>query len=636
MRPACHKFVLAVMLIFGFAGIASADETIIYTYPDIAPDVYIEAGWRSVDPSAHAGDAAEYMDLDSFMTAAGDVMLFPFPHRIHFEYGLDGPNDYFGDISYAYSDIVLARWIKRSLYHNMGTIELVDLNPDSGFLDVDMRDRDEDYGVSFSLDTVSLRLKPLDYPLHLFMDAAFVHKEGDIQQIFMSGSSSIERASESRRIDWETDILGYGSNMHLGPVEVELSHEDKRFLSGGQSVMTEHYEASASNTEGDYPHNLIPNLEGHSDSLKVHTSYTGRFTASANISRGVRYNRDSGAESDTVRGGATAFLRPVDRLFFTFKYHHSENDVSNPDSLKSGYLGYSSYDTALTGVKDSMSTAADEYSVVAKLHTGRWATISAEYDLGSIHRIDADQWELPSLSVKTSLKVSAWGTFPWHLKWRAEAARSEMDSPAYNTDSDSANTGAASLTWSPIDWFSAYAGYACSRGVRDELNFAGDDLDVDAENRLLKHQQLTASVSLPITSRVGVSGGYMMMLDRVRQDMVYVELVDKDVRYKDQSHSYFTSVTYMPMESLSLQGGVTHTVAVAHYLPDEELVTSYSEVSSTQTSYTASADYTFHGGWSAGLSVEYADFNDLVEDGDNPTVSDGNVFVVSVKLAGKW
>jgi hypothetical protein len=55
--------------------------------------------------------------------------VFSFPHRFHLELDIKNRKDYFGDISYAYEDIILFRGINRTLFHNLDNISLVDLDP---------------------------------------------------------------------------------------------------------------------------------------------------------------------------------------------------------------------------------------------------------------------------------------------------------------------------------------------------------------------------------------------------------------------------------------------------------------------------------------------------------------------------
>ncbi len=630
------------ILVLIFCGIASADETPVYTYPEIEPDIFLGTGYRSVAPSSHPSSAAEYEDLRSSAIASGNILLFPFPQRLHFEFDVTGPRDYFGDLSYAYGDILLLRWIKRSLHHNLGRIELIDLDPSTTSPGVDVRDGGRRYGVDFTLDTVSLRLKPFGYPFHLFFNGMFVNKYGEVQQLFRSGSyPDITRASEARRIDWHTNIIDYGSNVHLGPVELEFSHEDKWFLSGGQRVMTEYYDASSTRTAGFYPHNLVPDLTGHTDTLRMHSSYTGAVTVSGSIAQTERYNESSGAQEQILEGGASVFVRPIDYLSFALNYHHLDTDVDNPNTLRSGYLGYAAYTSPITGIKDSMSTSSDEYSAIARWNASRWVTFSADYNLKATQRTDSWHWDLPSQTTKGSETLAASGRLPWHLNWKAAYTHTDMDNPAYNTDSDHADQGTASITWSPLGWLSGSVSYLNSRGVRDNLNFEAST--AEADNRLLQRQQLTCSLSMPVTEKVALSGGYALFTNRVRQDMVYGSsttpatlIYDDNVRYTDQANSYFGSVTYMPIKKLNITGSVNYTVSVAHYLPEDGLLTSYSEVGSEQTTYRTTVGYEFYHGWNAGLEVAYSNFNNLVRDAKNPYLADGHVTDVYVKLSKKW
>ncbi len=58
-------------------------------------------------------------------------------------------------------------------------------------------------------------------------------------------------------------------------------------------------------------HNLIPELKSSTNTLKLHTSYTGGLVASATLSQTDKENRDSGAKADYLFAAGDVTWMPM-------------------------------------------------------------------------------------------------------------------------------------------------------------------------------------------------------------------------------------------------------------------------------------------------------------------------------------
>ena len=214
----------------------------IYKFPEIKPEYSLTGGFRFIEIDG-SERAAEYEYPDNSLIFLGEYRALPFPHRFHIEVDFFNKKDYFGDLSYAYKDIVLTRWISRSIFHNLENIRLIDAGPSERFT-VDVTDPFEKYDLTTMMNTVFVRFKLPDYPLHLYADGDFINKDGKKQQRFLGGSgyfNDLKRTTQKRDVDWNTRNLKVGFNTHAGPVEFDISHSEKRFDSGGDRVLYDFY-----------------------------------------------------------------------------------------------------------------------------------------------------------------------------------------------------------------------------------------------------------------------------------------------------------------------------------------------------------------------------------------------------------
>ena len=130
---------------------------------------------------------------------------------------------------------------------------------------VDIRDAGREYGLSARENKFHLIAKAPNFPLHVYFDGFYMVKDGDVQQRNLLGSgffNNMQRASQGRGVDYTTRIYKIGANSHLGLVEVDFAHIEKRFDVDKAPVLEDAYTPSGYRPAGVYDHNRIPELEG--------------------------------------------------------------------------------------------------------------------------------------------------------------------------------------------------------------------------------------------------------------------------------------------------------------------------------------------------------------------------------------
>jgi predicted porin/opacity protein-like surface antigen len=618
-----------------------------YQFPVIPPAGTIFGGYRFVDLSGSTR-AGEYEYLHDSVALGGELRIFSFPHRLHLDIDFRNKKDYFGDVGYAYEDIVLLRGINRTLFHNLDNINLAGGFTPNATFGVNPKDEGVKYGVRWGMTTVSLRFKTPDYPLHVFLEGSIIDKDGTMQQRFLSETGSYVRTSESRDIDWETRQLTVGTNAHLGPLEVEYSHGEKRFDPGGTHVLYDSYAASVSGgttirNAGIYPHNLVPDLAGSSNTIRMHTSYTGRIVASATLTKIDRENNDSGAKADYFIGAGEVTWTAATNLAVFVKYRHKEADIDNPLTVTIDNVCSPSNYPAGCIVKPSISSRSDTASATVRYRPFSGLTLRAAFDYDRIRRENFEQWDLPEKTQHYTESLSADMRIIRNLNLRAGYAHKDINDPAYNVEPDHSDEGHATISWTPLQRITTFVTYSITKERRDDLNTTeGNGSSLTAKNRDVLRDRAMGAVTYLVSEKVSLTGSYTYIHDKIRQDIVVgSDPAEPFVPDTDLAHSYGLTINYIPNDRINLSAGVSYTLSSGAFsITDPALVqpisvASLSALKTRETDCSLSGEYRFRNGFSAGVQYRYTDFNDVL---DNPwdDVQDGRVHIVLLTLSKKW
>jgi hypothetical protein len=524
----------------------------------------VSLGYRSIQQDGNTL-AGEYEYLKSSAIGALDFEWDPLPHRFVFESYYLNSKDYFAETDYAFKDIVLFNWYTRGLFHNLnhysfGPDDLT--TPSPSFTDLNPSAL---YSVENQLRKGFIRLKTPDFPFHLYADMRTVDREGTIQQRFMRGfTGGLDKVSQSRHIDWNTQEVRVGANSHLGPIEVDYSHLEKKFESLDNKVLYDTYAIPGSNP---VPHNLTPNLESSSDTVKIHTMYSGRVVAGGTYTSGDKKNKDSGARAQYSNAGGDLTLLPVTSVMFVLKYRHYDLDVTNPDTVNNVIPTIPV--PVNVNVRDSISSSRDVVSGTVRYRATDRLTLKGEYvtdttdrtrgTLGTTLVISTTPpvngpafWAVPESTTKGTAKIGLAYRVMNKLTFRADYSYMTVDNPAYDIDPNKSQSARASLTWSPATRINTLLSYSAVREKRDEL-----DAPLAGGSRDAKRDQGLASVTFVIGSRSSITASYAYFQNKVDQTVTYQDGVgpfslESGVPYADIAHVGSLALTYAPIDRMNL------------------------------------------------------------------------------------
>jgi len=620
-----------------------------YLFPVMPLETSLTGGYRFVsDHGAATADEFEY--LHNSPVFGTDVRYFSFPHRFHLNADFENKKDYYGDINYAYEDMVVFRGINRTLFHNLDNLKLIDTKPGDGLYEVMRRDKGEDYGVTVGMSTVSLRLKTHDFPFHVYAEGGLITRDGMQQQRFFLGntsSSSGKRTSDSRDVDWQTKTLTVGANSHLGPIEADYSHGEKWFSVNSDSSMFDPYTAvTASSTRparaaGDYEHNLIPEFRGSSDTLKLHTSYTGGFVASATFSKLSRENNNSGARADYFIGTGEMTWVAAPELTFFLKYRRKETDIDNPSHITiSDRTGANTYtyskSDAFGSIKDSISSQVDTVTGIVRYRPISGVMFKGEFVHDVVNRADSAEWGIPDKTTKNVATLSADARLMKGLNVKFRYTHKNIENPGNNIEPDWSDEVRASVSWIPTPKMNALLSYNAVKEKRSDL----EGLRAGADDREVLRDRFFGSLTYLLLNDLSLTTTYAYMHNKTEQDIASGSITDKMVPNKIFSHFYGADLNYMPQSRLTVGAGINYTLSSGKFYPSDPalLNPSIAEFSALKTKETVcylSGEYRFKHGITAGVQYKYTKLDDAL-DNRYDDVNDGKVHIVFLTLSKKW
>lgn len=622
-----------------------AEEDIhLYQFPKIPPELEVAPGFRFVD--SHGSKSAEdYEYLENSVTLFGEARAFQFPYRFYFIFDALNKNDYFGEMRFTYSDMVSFRSVNRKLFHNTGSVTLFDLDTATPSPGVEVRDSGMEYGVETAMNNYFLRLKPHDTHAHGYIEYWMLKKNGSEQDVSLLGSgwyNDVVRTSQKSTVDWEITMYTIGANGHLGPLEADLSHMEKRFEPEGGKSLADFYSGNAFRAPGAFEHSLTPKLEGSSNKLKLHTSYTGKLVASATLSTNKRENTDSGATVDYFSGSGGLMWMPATKLTFLFRYSHREMDADNPGSVTVPDL--SSPSTSYQyGVKKPISSSSDTILLCARYRLLDSLTLRGHYAYEDTSRDNAGLWDLRGNTNKQTLSLTARADLPKGADLRAEYGFTQYEDPAYNIEPDYSNFGAVSISWMPWPRLLALFSYNITLDKRDFLHYSDTE---EARNLEAERNRELVSLTYIVNEGLSVTASYARMHDIKEQDIAYrslggTTLIDRGSEYEDSNQNLILALDYFSNKRLSLHSEISYTTSEATFSPSSQdllkpvEVNSFSDSEVREVSFGASGEYELRPDLSVGLEYKYAD---MEEELNNPydDIESGGAHFIMLSLSKKW
>ncbi|MDA8173509.1 MAG: hypothetical protein M0018_02840 [Nitrospiraceae bacterium] len=630
-----------------------------YAFPVIPPKYKFHAGYRFAGNSGSARGADEYDFLHNSVVFGGDARLFDYPNRFHLIIDEVNRNDYYGYLNYSYKDLVYFEGDTRAVFHNLGNINLILLTPAPSSVGVDNRAPGASFGYKAGMDDFVFRLKAPGYPAHLYVKGSVFNRDGLMEQRFLGGAGFFNdavRTSEARDIDYTTEAFQAGINGHLGPLEAQYEHEEKRFNANGQPVLFDNFAAAgfppgSTLKAGIYPHNEFSQLKGSSNMLMLHTSYTGEIVASATIWSVDRKNEESGAKADYIFGEGEVTWTPAPSTALFFKYRHRQVDEDTPSAITFDNVCSPSNNTAGTytcSLKPAISSNTDSASATARYYLLPGAVISARYSYDNIRRDNATVWNLPQSTQKDTEWIAMDINAARDLDIKLKYTHRNIFHPSVNSEPNRADEGRISASWLPASWIDALVYYQIGQEHRDTLEFATEQfVPVTAPGgRDVRRDKLLADITFLVKRNLTVSTIYSYMRDKIQEPLAYnnvsgTVLFDPDVPAGQQVNYYAVNAMYSPFDMLTFNAGIGHTVAGIGFTPNAPNITqpvpisSFSTLDMHETDYTISGDYRFKRGMSGSLSYRYSDFTN---EGGNPYTEfqNGTAHIILVSLTRRW
>jgi hypothetical protein len=638
------------------AGTALPELPTVEAQPMEAPGVVLNTklglGYRFVTQDGNPAHAGEYEYLHSSGVGSLDFEWDTLPHRFRLESYYLNSKDYFGELDYAYKDIVLFNMYMRGLYHNLDHYSFGPDDPATPSPSFTDRNPHDVYAIESQMRRAFIRFKTPDFPFHLFADMQTLDRDGLVQQRFLRAyTGGLDKVSQSRSVDWETRDVRLGMNSHLGPVEAEYIHEEKKFQVNSDKVLLDTYSAFVPAMI--IPHNEVPELKSSQDTVKLHTSYSGGFVAAATFSNGDKKNQDSGAKTDFRNAAADITFIPVTSVTLVVKYRHYDLDTSNPDTvLMPGLMpGPATY-----AVRNSLSSTRDQVSGILRYRMNSSLTIRGEYLFETVTHDQSDgsilsplqvtppppsgsapnYWNVAHRTTKSTEKIGVTYRIMNKLSLRADLRATQVTDPAYANDPDRINSGNATMTWTPVQRVIALASYGGVRERRSDLS-----APLGGGSRKSDRDQALGSLTFLVGKRSSVTASYLYFRNKSDQTITFRDgtgafILEDGVPYGDKAQVFSLAASVVLGEGVMLtadgsKGYSEGNFRVNGMVPNTAGIDVLSDMKVVEDIYGASVAIQHSKSLSSEFRFQQRRYDDHIDD-----TQDGKFSTLLAALSLKW
>lgn len=589
-------------------------------------DIAFGYRWVLQEGSSAAG---EYEYLHPSLAGRAIIEYDPLPHRFLFEAFVNNEKDLFGEFDYAYSDLVMFTSNVRKIYRNLPHLSLGEdnvLTASPSITDLDPT------GVYFSESTMTraqLRLKTPDFPFHLYLEAKSFEKQGTVQQRFMrSFANGFSKASQARDIDFETTEAKITVNSHVNFLEIEYSHAVKEFGNSKDKSLNDITAVS-------YTHNQVSDTESSTDTIKVHTSHTGRIAAAATYSSGERENKDSGVKAEFVNAGGDFTWIPTKNLTASLKYRHHEVSQDGPATVNAVSLtGTTTY-----SVKDAIGYTKDAVSGYVRYRATDRLTLRAEAIYDTLSReFDPGAWALDEEITRATMRLGTTYRVTNRLMLRGDISRQTADAPADsmdNTYADTTDSARGLLTWMPSSWFNLSLSAGTVREKRDDMAapFTGP--------RESERNRGQASLTFLAGKRTAIIPTYAFYQNKQTSAIAYTDAAngitaEEGVPYGDAAHVASLAMTHALTDNVTLTADGTRTWSRGSWLNAGTVAgsTGIADLSSLkliETEVGGEVQVRYSKNVGTELRYRYRELDDRLDDAE-----DGTVQLILATLTVAW
>jgi hypothetical protein len=597
-----RRRILIILFLLFLPEILFAEESFWDSRHAYRPTYEFSTGYSIINTSDSL-NALEYFKYEDSLLFKSNIEIFPLPHRYHLQGFTSSNNEYYLDTGYAYSDILLSRYISVGFQHNREYYSLPSTDP--SYTEFNFKNIDLTTNKNFSSEVLRhdlfLRLKVPNYPFHIFGKFKEYYQRGKLQQRYMIGyfTVKIDRVSRDRHLKLSTREIELGSNGHFGPVEIEYTHTERRSNLSGEQVLYDLYPEISETPADIYPHNLIPEFEGSSDVLKLHTSYTGRIVASLSAKRLKNRNRFSRAESKIDYYSATFTYIPNTKLSLFMRLYYIEKEHNEPEeSILQGTNNIIRYP-----IRPSPDSIIRRVSFNLRYRPFSRAGIVGEYSITDKTRSDLDEWHLlnEKETIIQSISLRFYSRVIQKFRIRAEYSFKHYHNPFYNSEPDNSHRIKLQGNYQPAKWLILMATYHWLSKDRNRLTYYDGGLDKVfqlSNARRIYHHNLNWLITLIPTDKVSITGGVSYFKDSVKGPLVFSRFkgdgthnagepyIVGNVPYTDESVSYSIGSTLRYNDRVSISAELIHTISKGGFRTGDPQISDIASLSKLKISET--------------------------------------------------
>ena len=310
-----------------------------------------------------------------------------------------------------------------------------------------------------------------------------------------------------------------------------------------------------------YTHNLVPDLESSVDTVKVHTSHTGRISATATYSSGDRKNTDSNVKATFVNAAGDFGWIPTKDLTVAVKYRHYSVDQDNPDTVS---VLTSLNTTTTASVRNAINYQKDIMSGMVRYRATDKLTVRAEVAFESLNRDvwtgdPAGNWQLDDKVTRNTTRLGATYRLTNKLMVRGDITHQTAAVPANSVDltyPETSDAARGTLTWMPKSWFNWLLSGGTIREERSDLKAPFTDKRTTEQNRILN------AFTFILGKKTSITPSYAFFQNKQNGPIAYTDstgaiTAESGVPYADTSHVASLAVSYALADAmlLTVEGG---------------------------------------------------------------------------------
>jgi Putative outer membrane beta-barrel porin, MtrB/PioB len=634
----------------------------------------VQSGYRFITPDGPPAAASPYGRLKSGVIGGGTAGTLGPDLKLTIDGSFLHEDDYHAELFFDYGGLVRFHAESVTLWHNLLHEQV---NP--GNLALITRDQDLAYGTRTSINQAETRIKLGNNPFHLNLGYWELRRDGFEQlrfsdHFFDTAASSV--ITSSNRVDHSTREGKFGLDAHLGLFDLSYGFRIRDFSNeAADPRFTYTNDASGALIPGSHAHDVIPDNQVTSHTIKLFSDLSGGLVGSASYNMTQRENRGGHGEtvpaerpSDIIHSVAGDLTyTPSKRHSFAIKYRHREIDRSTPASL---FYPYSQIPDSPPGVyttvpgqllvRPATSSVKDTLTVSATFRPAPKVIYRLEYNAELEARDKILDPQAPAGS-PTALHSdrrqthTGTATFYWRpvngLKLNTSYSYAASDNPAYGASFSDRHIGKLLVTYATSGRWGVTGSYLAryESGKRNAFTASPAPVASFSLPRESRSGSANTSVWFSPLKRLTVTANYSFLETETDQSILFASLIADPAplvvsNYRSTSHVYGIDAVYAVAEPLDISLAFQQVRSQARFsVPDRSFtlagvngvfttagITDLTRLDTTETGISARADWRITA--LLGCSLDY---NFRMFESGQP-IYDGSVHSTMVTLKARW